>query len=88
MVSKKKNCMFHFKKRSEERIGIKLDPKEIARKIQSGKLTFLKRQNPHITKWQMIIDDIPYVIVYNTAQSCVVTVFEDTVELKRRKKEK
>ncbi|MBR1777516.1 MAG: hypothetical protein IJ752_02885 [Alphaproteobacteria bacterium] len=75
MVSKRKNSIKHFRRRSEERIGVRLDPILIARKIRSGKLNFLRRMSLRVTLWEYEFQNQLYVVVYDKIRKTAVTIY-------------
>lgn len=66
----------HFERRCEERLGIKLNPKEIEIMIRSGKLRLLDHQSLRVKKYLYEFESKDYVIVYDKKRKRVVTIFE------------
>lgn len=73
--SKVRHQRKHFSRRCKERLGVNLDPKDIARKIQNNKLKFIKRKSNRITVWEYEYESVVYLIFYDSLRSTPVTIY-------------
>ena len=65
----------HFSRRCKERLGITVDPKVIAKQIQTNQLKFLKRKSNRITVWEYPFNNTVYLIFYDSIRSTPVTIY-------------
>ena len=79
-LSKTKASQNHFRKRSWERVGLVLNESDIVYQIQhpdsnNYDMRFIKKCSNRISKWQLIFDDVAFIVIYDKIRKCLVTIY-------------
>lgn len=72
--SKKESQALHFKRRSIQRVGVELNPRELVKLIQKQKLEFIERQSNRVTVYRYEHNEEQYRVFYDKNRHQVITI--------------
>ena len=70
----------HFERRSEERLGTRIDRKYIERQIRAGKLDLYDKQSNRVSRYEYYYDGKIWIVVYDKNRHKAVTIFSKEKE--------
>lgn len=74
----------HSKRRAKERLGMNLtnrDLDSIVGMIRNNRGQFVEKQSNRVTLWKVHYRDNDMQVLYDKTRQCIITVFDDSVEV-------